>query len=201
MKFHAAILTPDGKVSAKARRDSEKISRDDPVGRKMMAEFKDLLRENLTDDPTKTGKFWAKFGDSRHVLQWQQVEPLSAMGTFFVRAQRVAASFYLHGFVPDLDEAVLEATEELFKSWFAGAGQARLVSRGLRSIKERPVMIALPAGKSVLKPEDWRIIGNLCPCFAAVFFDSAEAAIKAIETYWHNRGFRKGGTETGFMRN
>jgi hypothetical protein len=200
MKFHAAILQTTGQVSARVRRDSAAMS-GDPVSRRMMAEFKQLLCEKLTDDPTKTGKFWAKFGDVGHIMQWQQLEPLSAMGKFYVRGQIVAASFYMHGFAPDLDDAVLEATEVLFTSWFGGADKARQACRGLRSIKERPVVIVLAAGKSVLKLEDWHVIGNLCPCFAAVFFDRAEAAIKAVETYWHNRGFRKGGTATDFLRN
>jgi hypothetical protein len=200
MKFHAAILQTTGKVSDCVLRDSEAMSRDS-VSRKMMAEFQDLLREKLTDDPVKTGKFHALFGDHRHLLEWQQVEPLSAMGKFYVRGQIVAASFYLHGFGPDLDAAVLDATEVVFARWFGRASDARPACRGLRSIKERPVLITLVAGKSVLKPEDWRIIGNLCPCFAAVFFERAEAAIKKIEAYWHDRGFRKGGTETDFLRN
>jgi len=59
----------------------------------------------------------------------------------------------------------------------------------------------LPGDKGRLSPDDWRIIGNLCPCFAAVFFARAEAAIKKIETYWQNRGFRKGGTELDYLRN
>ena len=62
------------------------------VNCKMMDEFQQLLRENLTDDPTRCGKFHAQFGDIRHVLEWQQVEPLSAMATFFVRGRIVAAS-------------------------------------------------------------------------------------------------------------
>jgi len=46
MKFHAAILSPDGRVSAKERRDSDEIGRGSAVNRKMMAGFKNLLREN-----------------------------------------------------------------------------------------------------------------------------------------------------------
>jgi hypothetical protein len=200
MKFHAAILVPDGRVADNVCRDSDAMRRD-AIDAKMMDEFQHLICENLTDDPVKIGKFWAQFGDFRHVLQWQQVEPLSAMGTFFVRGKMVAASFYFHGLVPDLDAAVLEATDVLFARWFGGTRQAKKVCRGLRSIKDRPLVVALPAGKSVLGPDDWRIIGNLCPCFAAVFFDRAEAAIQAVEAYWHNRGFRKGGSETDFQRN
>jgi len=46
MKFHAAILTPDRRVSANERRETEKITRANAVNRKMMAGFKNLLREN-----------------------------------------------------------------------------------------------------------------------------------------------------------
>ncbi len=179
-------------------RDGDAISAN-AFSRKVMAEFKQALRENLTDDPTQTGKFRAQFGDIRHIFEWQQVEPLSAMGKFVVRGKTAAASFYYHGFPPDLDEAVLEATEALFVNWFGEKSQAACC--GLRSVKERPVAIVMPASKEVLSPADWQIIGNLCPCLAAVFFNRAEAAIKAIETYWHNRGFRKGGTEDDFIWN
>src|SRR5258708_2937277 len=135
MKFHAAILAPNGQVSSPERRDSDLVA-GDPFSRKMMAEFQNLLREHLTDDPTRTGKFRAKFGDIHHVLEWQQVEPLSARGTFFVRGQVAAASFYLHGFAPDLDDAVLEATEALFANLFAPQRSApsTLASASLCSI-------------------------------------------------------------------
>ena len=199
MKFHAAILAPNGQLSAQEWRDGD-TDVNDPLSRKMMAQFKDLLREHLTDDPTKTGKFRASFGDIRHVLEWQQAEPLSAMGKFFVRGQVAAASFYLHGSVPELDDAVLEATEVLFTNWF-GRAKSEPACRGLRSIKERPVMVIMPGDKGRLSPADWRIIGNLCPCFAAVFFARAEAFIKKVETYWHDRGFRKGADVTDYLRN
>jgi len=97
MKFHAAILQPNGSVSANECRDSDAISAN-AFSRKVMAEFKQALRENLSDDPTQTGKFRARFGDIRHILEWQQVEPLSAMGKFVVRGKTAAASFYYHGF-------------------------------------------------------------------------------------------------------
>jgi len=199
MKFHAAILQPNGAVTGRESRDSKVIG-SDAFNHRVMGEFKRLLRENFTDDPVKTGKFRAQFGEFRPVLEWQQFEPLSAFGKFYVRGNVVAASFYLHGFVPELDEIVVEATEALFVNWF-GAENSPNACRGLRSITERPVMVVIPASRKVLAPDDWRIIGNLCPCFAAVFFERAEAAIKQIETYWHNRGFRKRGTETDFLRN
>jgi hypothetical protein len=93
MKFHAAILQPNGHVTDNGCRDSDLIS-GNAFSRKVMAEFKQALRENLTYDPTRTGKFWAQFGDIRHILEWQQVEPRSAMGKFGVRGKTAAASFY-----------------------------------------------------------------------------------------------------------
>lgn len=200
MRFHAAILGPDGRVADKTCLDSHVLGRDG-VNRKMIDEFKKLLRENLTDEPTRCGKFRAPFGDIRHILEWQQVEPLSAMGKFYVQGQLVAASFYLHGFVPELDEAALEATEVTFASWLGGADKARNTCRGLRSIKERPVVVAIPGSKKVLSPADWRMIGNLCPCFAAVFFDRANAAIKKIERFWSKQNFPTGGPENDPLRN
>lgn len=61
MRFHAAILIPNGEVWAKVCRDGAMMARDG-VNRKFMDEFKRLLRENLTDDPTRCGKFRAKVG-------------------------------------------------------------------------------------------------------------------------------------------
>ncbi len=200
MKFHAAILVPDGRVKAKECRDGDKLGRD-PINRRMMAEFQALLREHLTDDSVKIGKFRAKFGDIRHILEWQQVEPLSAMGKFYVRGRFVAASFYLHGFVPEMDEAVLEATEVLFESWFDGARNARPASRALRSIKERPVAVVMPGSKRQLDPADWHIIGNLCPCLAAVFFARAEAFIKKVDEFGQALGLRKMGHAPDPLRN
>jgi hypothetical protein len=200
MKFHAVILTPNGDVTAKAYRDGEMLMRDG-VNRRMMDEFRRLLDENLTDDPTQCGKFRAQFGDVRHVFEWQQVEPLSAMAKFYVRGQIAAASFYLHGFVPELDDAVLEATEVLFDGWLGGAKKSRAACRGLRSIKERPVLIAFPGSKKDLSPADWRIIGNLCPCFAAVFFERAQAAIAKIEKFWNDHGVPTGGGTPDPLRN
>ena len=149
MKFHAAILQPNGKVTANECRDSAALNVN-AFSRKVMAEFKQALREKLTADPIKTGKFRATFGDIRHILEWQQVEPLSAMGKFVVRGKTAAASFYYHGFAPDLDEAVLQATEALFVRWFGRKSQA--ACRGLRSVKERPVVIVMPASKEILRP-------------------------------------------------
>lgn len=143
MKFHAAILVPDGSVADTRCLDSDVLGRD-ATNRKMIDEFKGLLRENLTDDPTRCGKFRAQFGDLRHILEWQQVEPLSAMAKFYVQGELVAASFFLHGLVPELDEAVLEATEALLAGWLGGADKGRNACRGLRSIKERPVVVAIP---------------------------------------------------------
>src|SRR5665213_415832 len=134
MKFHAAILAPNGTVSDNQCRDSDLIGRN-PVNSKMMQEFKDLLRENMTDDPVTTGKFRAQFGDIQHILEWQQAEPFSAMGKFYVRGQVAAASFYLHGFVPEFDDAVLEATAALFASWFGGDQKAASACRGLGNAK------------------------------------------------------------------
>jgi hypothetical protein len=113
MQFHASILQPNGQVSGNERRDSDEIARH-PFSRQIMGEFQQALTKNLTDDPTRCGKFRAKFGDLQHILEWQQVEPLSAMAKFRVRSRVAAASFCLHGFAPDLDEAVVEATEALF---------------------------------------------------------------------------------------
>ncbi len=189
MKFHAAILAPNGQVSAKEWRDSD-VDVNDPLSRKMMSEFKDLLREHLTDDPTRTGKFRGRFGDRDHgdilEFEWQQAEPLSALGKFYVRGQVAAASFYLHGSVPELDDAVLEATAALFRSWF-GPARSEPACHGLRSIKERPLLVVMPGDKGRLSPDNWRIIGNLCPCFATVFFKRAEAGIKAVEKVWADR--------------
>jgi hypothetical protein len=84
MKFHAAILTRGGDVTAKAGHDGDVMGRNG-VSRRMMDRFKRLLRENLTEDPTRCGKFRAQFGDSQHILEWLQVEPLSAIGKFYVR--------------------------------------------------------------------------------------------------------------------
>jgi hypothetical protein len=183
MKFHAVILTGQGDVTAKTCHDSDVLFQDG-VHRQMMDDSRNVLRENLTDDPIRCGKFRAKFGEGRRILEWQQVEPLSAMAKFYVRGEIAAAGFFLHGFVPELDEAVLEATEVQLASWLGGADKARRLCRGLRSIKERPVLVVLPGSKQVLSPADWRTIGNLCPCLAAVFFDRAERAIEQIDDFW-----------------
>ena len=95
MKFHASIVTPDGLVADKDGLDSDDWGRNGS-NRKMIGDFKRVLRENLTDDPTHCGKFRAQFGDFRHVMEWQQVEPFSAMAKFYVQEELVAASFYLH---------------------------------------------------------------------------------------------------------
>jgi hypothetical protein len=87
MKFHAAILTPNGDVTAKACRDGERQMHDS-VNRRMMDEFRRLLSENLTDDPTQCGRFREQFVDIRHVFEWQQVEPFSAMCKFYVRTRK-----------------------------------------------------------------------------------------------------------------
>jgi|GEM_PF-4454284 len=199
MKFHAVILAPDGVVAGKTCRDSDQLG--GSFNRKLIDEFKRLLRENLTDDPTRCGKFRAQFGDLRHILEWQQVEPLSAMATFHVQGQLVAASFYLHGFVPELDEAAQEATEVLLSSWLGGADKADSACRGLRSIKERPVVVAFPGSKKVLSLADWQTIGNLCPCFAAAFFERANAAIDQIGKFWSKQTFLAGGPESDPLRN
>lgn len=197
MKFHSAILRPDGAVVDKRCRDSEEI-RSHAFGARMMEDVARLLHENLGDDPVSAGKFRVKVGDdSRHNLEWQQPHPLSGMGRFFVGSHVAAVSFCLHGFIPEFDEAVVTATEALW----AGMEKAGDLCRGLRSIRERPVMIVLPNGKADMSPRDWRIIENLCICFAAMFFERAEAAIQQIEAYWHQRGFRKGGKETDFLWN
>ncbi len=209
MKFHAAILTPNGEVTAKVCRDGDSMARDGGQPQVHGRIQTSCSSEKLSDDPTEVRQIsGAKFGDScwpyqfvpeitrwkgspiaPHPPEWQQVEPLSAMGKFYVRGELSAASFYLHGFVPELDEAVLEATEVQFDSWLGGAKKSRAVCRGLRSIKERPVLIVFPGSKKVLSPDDWRIIGNVCPCFAAVFFGRAEAAIMKIEKFWNDSGF------------
>jgi len=86
------------------------------------------------------------------------------------------------------------------RPWF-GAENAPNACRGLRSITERPVMIVIPASRKVLAPDDWRIIGNLCPCLAAVFFDRAEAAIQRSEALWHSLASGKDETPTDPLRN
>ncbi len=101
MKFHAAILNFDGNVAAQERRDGDVLGRND-ISSKMMADFRRALREKLSDDPVHCGTFMAEFCDRRHVMEWQQVDPLSAMARFYVDHQIVAASLFLHGFVPEI---------------------------------------------------------------------------------------------------
>jgi len=196
MKFSAAILMRDGHVTANERRDSDDLRRD-TVSRDLTAEFAQLLRENLSDGPEGTGAFLAACGGGRRYrLHWQQVEPLSALGTFFVHGRIAAVSLFLYGFVPEMDTAVLKATDALFVELFADAYNPS----GLRAVTERPAVIAVPRREG-LTPKDWRIIGNLCPCLAAAFFDRAAAFVDKVEADWHNHGFRKGGKETAFLNN
>jgi hypothetical protein len=64
MKFHAVILTGQGDVTAKTCHDSDVLAQDG-VHRQMMDDSRNVLRENLTDDPIRCGKFRAKFGEGR----------------------------------------------------------------------------------------------------------------------------------------
>ena len=170
MKFHAALLAPNGHVSAREWRDGDRDV-NGPLSRKMIAEFKRLLRDHLTDDPIRPGKFRGCMGDRdcSNILEfeWQQTEPLSALGKFYVR----------------------------------GLPRPAAACRGLQSIKERAALVVMPGDKGRLCPDDWRTIGNLCPCFAVAFFTRAEAAIQKIEAFWHDRGFRNAATPTDHLRN
>ncbi len=200
MKFHAAILNFDGGVTASERRDGDVLGRND-IGRKMMADFKLRLREKLTDDPLRCGKFMAEFCDRRHIMEWQQVDPLSAMARFYVDHRLVAACFFLHGFVPEMDEAALDAAEALLTGWLGGPDAGRAACQRLRSTTERPVVVVLPGTKKLLRPADWRTIGNLCPCLAAVFLERANQAIENISGFWSRQGFVAGQSADGHRWN
>ena len=44
----------------------------------------------------------------------------------------------------------------------------------------------------MLRPADWRMIGNLCPFLAAAFFDRANQAIEKISGFWSSQGLSVG---------
>jgi hypothetical protein len=49
--------------------------------------------------------------------------------------------------------------------------------------------------------EQCRDIGNLCPCFAAVFLARVDALVKNVDSTWQEFASRKGGDAADPSRN
>ena len=96
------------------------------------------------------------------------------------------------------DRAAVEATEHLLARMLRDTKLNP--APGLRSIQERPAVIAIP-WQSGLTHRDWQMIGNFAACFAAAFFDRATAAIKKIEEFWQALGLKKTMSETDHFWN
>lgn len=198
MQFHSIVLQLDGRITDRRRQRSQELKGRKP-SRRVVCDFKRLLRENLGDKPIQSGTFTACLDkDQRLRLQWQQADPLSALATFTVNGKGAAVCLFLYGFEPMFDEAAVKATEDLLARML---GNMPLnPSSGLRRIRERPAVIAIP-WESGLTPKDSKLIGNFAACLAAVFFDRAESAIKQVEEFWKAMGLKKTMSETDHLWN
>jgi len=195
MKFLEVILWPDDLVGQKLRDSDEIVA--DPTCREMVMRFDGLLREKLSDNPATTGKLLVALDSPcKCLLEWQQIEPLSALATMFAGCL-TSLTLYLYGFDPVYDEAAIDATEQLLRQIYP---EDTLKQFGIvRNVAYRPAVVMIPKFYGATW-EISRFIDKLSPSLGVVLFRRAAAFVEQQDAGWKERGLCRWGWDANCLR-
>jgi hypothetical protein len=196
MKFHSIVLRPDGIVAAREEIDSASLF-SDKTRRRMVREHSKRLGENSSGSPFETRAFSAEVGEPgmRCLMQWHQVEPMSALATFVIDGRPALLSILLAGFVPEMDAIVVKATRTTLADRFKESGLDP--GPGLSQVTERPALINIPS--HALPPREGSLVVRASNCLALAFFLRAEACFETMKEQWRQQ-CKQGQARSGRFR-